>query len=303
MPQVVALTGGTGFIGRAVLDQLLAAGHSVRLLARNPATVPLASDRLQIIPGSLQDQSALEKLVVDADVIVHCAGRVRGRSIQEFTSDNVTATQAILDVSRGNANFIYISSLAARNPSLSHYALSKLRAEQAVRAYQTDKWMIIRPPAVYGPGDRELRPLFDWLRRGILWVPGSQTNRFSLLHVTDLAELISHLVGQFQPALRIYEPHDGRPGGYQWLDIQSIAESVFKRKVRRYTVPRAILNTVAYANMVFCAMSGKTPMLTPGKVRELVHSDWVSDPTILNSGWQPRTNFEHGLQDLYTTDH
>ena len=308
MTHSVALTGGTGFIGNTVLPTLLAAGHSVRLLVRNPDKFHGRFDqqnfgRLQIVAGSLQHHSALQELLDGVDTIVHCAGRVRGRRAEEFLADNVIGTQALLDADTNPSHFIFISTLAAREPVLSDYASSKMQAEQLVQGRQTNNWTIIRPPAVYGPGDRELRPLFDWIRRGVLWVPGAASNRFSLLHVSDLAALIKNTVETGPLNSKICEPCDGKVGGYQWTELQAIAANVFNRRIRRFTVPERILNTAAHANMVFSSIINNSPMLTPGKVRELVHRDWVSDPKNVISGWHPQISLKAGLQDLYSEDH
>ena len=300
MARSVALTGGTGFIGSSVLSQLLAAGHSVRVLARNSAKITVESDHLHIISGDLHNQSALAELIDGADTIVHCAGRVRGRNLTQFNTDNIIATQALLNSCNSHSHFVYISSLAAREPALSHYASSKLQAEQVVKDHINSNWTIIRPPAVYGAGDVELRPLFDWMRRGILWIPGRPSNRFSILHVNDLASLITYIVESSGPARQIYEPYDGKKGGYQWQELRAIAADVFNRKIRPYTIPGSILNTAARLNMVFSTITNRPPMLTPGKVRELVHSDWVSDPAKSITGWQPQIDFKVGLQNLYS---
>ena len=300
MAHSIALTGATGFIGSSILSQLLAAGHSVRLLVRNPAKISLQSEQIQIVSGDLQNRTALAELVDGAATIIHCAGRVRGRDPIEFNNDNVIATQTLLDTSNSHAHFVYISSLAAREPELSYYATSKMQAEQIIRANSAGNWTIIRPPAVYGVGDLELRPLFDWMRRGILWIPDNPENRFSILHVTDLARLISYIVDNSSSYLQIYEPHDGKNGGYQWLDLRAIASSVFNREIRPYTIPRLILNTVAHTNMLFSTITNRSPMLTPGKVRELVHHDWVADSTKSIAGWQPQIDFKVGLRNLYS---
>ncbi len=300
MARSVALTGGTGFIGSSVLSKLLAAGHSVRLLARKPAKIPLKSNQLYIISGDLHNRSALTELIDDADTIVHCAGRVRGRNPTEFNSDNVIATQALLDISKNHTHFVYMSSLAAREPTLSDYAASKMQAERLVRAQSTGNWTIIRPPAVYGAADLEIRPIFDWMRRGILWIPGNPSNRFSILHVNDLASLVAYIVECAGPMSQILEPHDGVNKGYQWSDLQDLAASVFNRKIYPYTIPRRILDAAAHTNMLFSTLTNRSPMLTPGKVRELVHSNWVSDSAKSVTGWQPQIDLKAGLKNLYS---
>lgn len=303
MTITVALTGGTGFVGSTLLPHLLASGHSVRALARNPAKIVARSTQLTIVQGDLQNRQALKQLVTDADMVIHCAGRVRGRTAAEFAIDNVTATQSLLELVSNTTHFVYISSLAARLPALSFYADSKKRAEDLVTGRQSGCWTIIRPPAVYGPNDRELRPLFDWMSRGIMWVPGNLRNRFSLLHATDLARFVGHIVTRPQATAQIHEPNDGKESGYQWNELQTIAAAVFNRRIRCITIPRAILNGAAHTNMIFSGLTNTSPMLTRGKVRELLHPDWVSDPEKMLAGWHAGIDFKVGLKNLYTQNH
>ena len=305
MTAKVALTGGTGFIGSSILKYLLLAGHTVYLLARNPSKVSHPSDQLKIIHGSLQHHSAVNQLTKDTSVIIHCAGRVRGRTMDQFDVDNVQTTRFLLDAATKHnrlRHFIYISSLAARNPELSNYAKSKKLSEDLLKAQPHLAATIIRPPAVYGHNDKELRPLFNWLRRGIMWVPGNATNRFSLLHCDDLGQLVAQLATQTPFSTKIFEPDDNNGMGYRWTDLQTIAATVFDRRIRCFTIPPAILNGAAQLNMIFSYLANSSPMLTPGKTRELLHADWVSDPDKAVAGWQPTIDFSVGLKKLYSLD-
>jgi len=299
--KVVALTGGTGFIGSTVLKYLLAAGHIVRLLVRDPRKFDSLPSQLHVVPGNLQDRRSLETLVKNTEVIVHCAGRVRGSTQEEFNLDNVLGTRALLDTAIRHTHlqhFIHISSLAAREPHLSLYAGSKKLSEDVLRDHQFQFWTIIRPPAVYGPKDKELRLLFNWMRRGMMWVPGDITNRFSLLHSEDLGQLIAHQILESPPTTRIFEPDDGKNHGYQWIDLQKTASDLYGHRVRCLTIPPSILHSAAHVNVIFCKIFNNAPMLTPGKVRELLHKNWVSDPTKAVPSWKPTIDFSVGLRTL-----
>ncbi len=305
MTRTVALTGGTGFIGSTIQKFLLDAGHSVRSLYRNISTDNTPSHVTKII-GNLHDPDAAKQLIAKADTIIHCAGRVRGYSEKEFIADNVDTTRNLLNAAYAGGqvdNFVYISSLAAREPSLSDYAKSKHLAEEVIRTHPFNAWTIVRPPAVYGPGDRELRPLFDWMRRGILWVPGNAANRFSMLHCEDLANLITHMVRNPLTGKQIIEPDDGKKDGYQWVDIRIIGEKIFNRKVNSITLSPTIMESAARVNVIFSRLFGKSPMLTSGKVRELLHTDWVSNSFKPAAGWRPDIEFGDGLRKLYPKHH
>ncbi len=198
---------------------------------------------------------------------------------------------------------LLMSSLAAREPSLSDYALSKKMGEDALLKYEGRiSCDILRPPAVYGPGDREMRPLLQMIKRGIIPTVGAKDGKFSLLYVDDLAEAVSILLKSQSPQKnRCFELHDGHPDGYTWQQVATIASQLNGKRPCRMTIPRPALQIVAQVNLYLARMLGYSPMLTPGKVRELFHPDWVCDNTAITEavGWQPRILFNEGMQRLF----
>ncbi len=198
--------------------------------------------------------------------------------------------------------FLLISSLAAREPNLSHYASSKRKGEEALAAI-SDKlaWSVFRPSAVYGPGDRELLPLFEWMSKGIAPIIGSDENRFSLLHVRDLAEaIISWLHHRTRPR-GLYELHDGHAGGYSWKEVIHIVSQINRKPIRSVKIPVFFLRFLASLNLTAARVFGSAPMLTPGKIRELIHANWVADNTALmrDTKWAPKVALEEGLRQMF----
>ncbi len=310
MTRVVALTGATGFIGGNLISSLRSEAIQIRALARTlpsenrtKLAAPL-SQAVDWVKGDLADLGALERLVDGVDAVVHCAGAVRGASYEAFETANVVGTANLLGIVTTAATkprFLMLSSLAAREPDLSWYARSKAMAEQVVvEAGGSLHWSIFRPTAVYGPGDKEMVPLLNLLRRG--WLPrvGESAGRLSFIHVSDLVAAIRDWI--LGPLIEpgTYEMHDGTEGGYGWDDIARIGERVFGRPVRTLAVPGSLLSTVAPLNLGLARILGRSPMLTPGKVREIRHPDWVCDNTALTEalGWEPKVDFETGLRKL-----
>ncbi len=188
----VALTGATGFIGAVVARVLAECGWRIKALTRRGSTLErLGAVSVEPVAGSLEDEAALRHLVSGVDAVVHCAGAVRGATLADFNQVNVHGLLRLLRAAaeqRPSPRILALSSLAAREPGLSHYASSKREGELAlVGAAGSLSWTVLRPPAVYGPGDRELLPLFLWMRRGLAFVPAKPDARFSLLFVDDLA--------------------------------------------------------------------------------------------------------------------
>ncbi len=297
------MTGGTGFVGRAVLGLLGAADTDLRVLARRPETLAAPIDPANIVAADLRDDGALDRLTRNAGTVVHVAGVVAARSNAEFHELNADATVQLARISRDNGvrQFVYVSSLAAREPSFSGYAASKQAAEKALEAVQeTMRCIILRPPAVYGPGDRATLPLIQQLSRRHGFVPGTAGARFSLIHVEDLARAIVALTlsGSRLTATTPFELDDGRSGGYDWPEIARIAASVAGHDVKLHLLPRPLVAAVARLARVKAKATGKPGILTAGKVRELYHPDWVARTNLLqdNCDWQPQIGFARGFE-------
>lgn len=297
----VAVTGGTGFIGRRVVATLREGGWPVRALVRRSAP-ELEQDGIVTVPGSLEDRESIERLVAGTVAVVHCAGTIHASRSDAFDRVNALGTARLVEVVKARARrprCILLSSLAARAPSLSPYAASKHRGEQEAisRAAGGVDLCIVRPPAVYGPGDRATLPVFRQLERGLLLVPAVADARFSLIYVEDLVELIRRLLDLSEWAGIVSEPDDGREGGYSWSDLVAIAARELGRRVRAVAAPRPVFWVAAGIAQMVDGVFGRPPRLSLGKVAELFHPDWVCRPSTLPglTGTWTRTTFEDGF--------
>lgn len=280
-------------------------GYPVKALVRNAArAADLALSGVALIPGDLGDRDALRTLLDECDVVIHLAGAVRGNSQQSFDQTNVRGTQNLVEVLAARSEMpglILVSSLAAREPALSWYAHSKFQAEQCLHQGPADlDWAIVRPPAVYGPGDKEMLPVFLWMARGIAPVPGDPSARVSLIHVEDLVGAIIACLGLPRLQHRIFTLDDGTPDGYDWCEMASIAGLTWQRKVRPVRLPGLLLDFLARVNLALSRVLGYAPMLTPGKLGELRHKNWVAnnDDITAATGWQPQIRLSQGLEEL-----
>ena len=302
MSGTVALTGASGFLGRHLVRHFRAAGWRVRALLRRPGAFD-PEPGLDPVEGHIGDAGALAALVEAADVVVHCAGLTKAPSRAAFRAVNVEGTERAMAAAlarRPLPRFIHISSLAAREPHLSDYAASKRDAEEVLLRQGRDlEWMAVRPPAIYGPGDREILPLFRLLNRGLVPVPGpaDAERRLSLMYVDDVAAAVTAMLTADLPAQRIFEIGGPEPGGHSWPAIVAAGGRLFGRKVRAVPVPKAVMNLAAKANMVRCRLTGESPMMTPGKVNELFHVDWVARDNPLTDwcAWQASVGLEDGF--------
>ncbi|WP_448508014.1 SDR family NAD(P)-dependent oxidoreductase [Immundisolibacter sp.] len=297
----VALTGASGFIGAAIARHLISRGWRLRLLVRPGSQARLPSlPATRVITGSLADPMVLKQLLAGAQALVHCAGAVRGLTRADFDRVNVSGVQALLDAADDALRVVHISSLAARHPRLSHYAASKRAGEQLVQTcLPPARRVILRPPAVYGPGDRELRPLLDRIMQGLALIPAPRDARFSLLHVNDLATAVACLLSGSAAWGCTHEPDDGQPGGYAWQDLLAAIARLRQGSVRALTVPGPALSALGACNELLARLTGRAPMLTRGKARELRWPDWVAtgNASLLAIGWRPVIHLDQGLRD------
>lgn len=284
---------------------MLEQGIQVRALVRNPTKATnLASWGVSLVEGDLENTAALSQLVADCDAVIHGAGAVRGNSQADFDRVNVAGTANLLAAIEAQAQpprLLLLSSIVAREPQLSWYSHSKREGEKRVeRLSSSSGWIILRPPAVYGPGDKEMLPIFQWMRRGIALVPGSPDARTALIHVSDLVRaIIACLQGEGANGQTL-TLCDGRPNGYSWREMADIAAQHWSRPVRLWRVPRWLLNGVARFNSSSAKITGNMPMLTPPKLRELRHDDWVADNEAITAatGWSAAIGLSDGLKQL-----
>jgi len=295
-PKLVAVTGATGFIGWRLLQRLGEEGHQTRALCRRPMP---AVEGVEWLLTTLDDPAGLDQLLQGTDALIHCAGAVRGARYADFEAVNVAGTQAIAEAAcrcASNPSLLLLSSLAARQPQLSHYARSKRAGEEILEQLDDLQWCAYRAPAVYGPGDTELRPTLDGMRRGLAAVPG-HAGRFSLIYVDDLVDAMLGWLGTPAASGSVFELDDGMPDGYDWNEIIAVVSALLGRRVVKLPLPHGLMLIPGYANLVRGRLTAHAPMLTPGKLRELFHDDWVVRDRRLKPllGWQPRIGLAEGL--------
>src|SRR5437868_3758693 len=263
----LAITGGTGFVGAHVIDAALAAGHNVKALTRRDQP---ARDGVEWISGALDDRDALERLVADADAVIHVAGVINAPDAKGFEAGNVAGTLAMLAAATagGVRRFVHVSSLAAREPKLSLYGASKARAEALVEGSGLD-WAIVRPPAIYGPGDRETLELFKMASRGQIYMPPK--GRLSLIHVDDLARLLLTLADADAPSRLVIEPDDGQPGGWTHREFGDALAKAVGVPARTISTPRFLL---AIGSRLDRLVRRDEAQLTPDRVAAVCHTDW-----------------------------
>ncbi|MEO5598788.1 MAG: NAD(P)-dependent oxidoreductase [Novosphingobium sp.] len=288
----IAITGATGFVGQALLDVAAASGLDVRALARGAQ-----ADRLGTtwISGDLANHTALGTLVAGAEAVIHVAGVVNTPEPAMFESGNVAGTANVLTAMQaaGVRRLVHVSSLSAREPQLSLYGASKARAEALVRESGLD-WTIVRPPAIYGPRDRDMFELFRSAKWGVVPVPAN--GRASLIHVDDLARLLLALaLGGDLVSRQCFDPDDGKPGGWSHQELAQAIGAAMDRRVWAPGLPPYLLTWAARGDKL---LRGAKARLTFDRVGYLTHPDWAvsEDARVPAELWSPQVPTPDGLR-------
>ncbi|MEP7221806.1 MAG: NAD(P)-dependent oxidoreductase [Novosphingobium sp.] len=286
----IAVTGATGFVGQALLDAAGESGLPVRALARGPQA---QRDGVSWVAGDLANAAALDALIAGTDVVIHVAGVVNTPDPAMFESGNVQGTANVIAAMEraGVRRLVHVSSLSAREPHLSLYGASKARAEALVRDSGLD-WTMVRPPAIYGPRDRDMFELFRSAKWGVVPVPAE--GRASLIHVADLARLLLALTGG-AGAGKCFDPDDGRPGGWGHKELAHAIGAAMGRRIWAPGLPPALLRMGALADKL---LRGDKARLTADRVGYLTHPDWVVSATgrVPADLWTPQVPTLEGLR-------
>ena len=313
----VLLTGGSGFLGSFVAEQLASEGHVVRALVR-PRSDRRVLEKLagvEFAPGAIEEPATLQPAVEGVDAVVHVAGIVKARRPVEFFEVNTQGTKNLLEEAAGQGvgRFVYVSSLAAVGPSqdgtpvpddaeprpVTHYGRSKLEAERAVLAAKDRIHVtVVRPPLIYGPRDRETLAFFTSVRNGVLPMTGDGKNTLSVVYVVDCASAIVRALGVQGASGRTYFVDDGSV--YVWREALAQIESALgKRAFVRFGMPMGVVKVAAAATQLWGKMTNRAQMLTLDKVNELTQPHWVCSGAGARRdlGWAPRVSWEQGVQE------
>jgi len=288
----LAITGGTGFVGSHLIEVALVAGHEVKALTRREQG---ERDGVDWVLGDLSSRDALEWLVDEVDAIIHVAGAISAPSAAAFEKGNVAGTLAMLAAATagGVQRFVHVSSLAAREPKLSLYGASKAKAEELVHSSGLD-WAIVRPPAVYGPGDKETLELFRMAKLGLMLMP--PRGRVSVIHVRDLARLLLALASPTSPPNVLVEPDDGKPGGWTHREFARALAAAVGTKAAVISSPGILLRLAARLDHL---LRGENAKLTTDRAAYFSHRNWVVEPKRAAPAelWRPDIDTVEGLAD------
>lgn len=314
----VLVTGGSGFLGSHVVEQLSNSGQAVRALVRKTSDTAFLRTlgNVELADGAVDDAQSIARAMDGVTAVIHVAGLVKAKSPEEFLRVNAGGTRNMLDAAVASGQklkrFVLVSSIAVAGPSdsegravshdaeprpVTHYGRSKLAAERAaLESRDRLAITIIRPPAIYGPRDREILAFFKAIKLGVLPLLGSSQNKLSMTYGADCAAACIRSIDADVPSGSIFYVDDGEV--HTLSEMIMLAEAALGRRAwLRIPLPKPVVLTAARASELYGRATNRAVMLTRDKCNELF-DQWVCDSVHTRNtlGWAPKVPFSEGVR-------
>jgi len=316
MAKMVALvTGASGFIGSALTEKLVAQGARVKCLVRKTSNRQwLAHLPIEFVDGDLFSGEALDHALAEVSHVFHLAGVTKARHRDDYFRANTEGTKNLLEAAARTGKqvqrFVYVSSQAAAGPSMngkavteadtphpvSIYGESKLGGEKACAAMGNKlPWTIVRPPAVYGPRERDIFTYFQQVDRGFRLQLGSEARWVSIVHVDDLVRGMLAVAEHAASAGETYFVANAAP--CEWSHLGEIIAEALGRKTMQVTLPTWSASVLAAASEALSLLTRKPPLLGFDKIRELQQPGWVcsAEKIAAQVGFRCEVSLEKGM--------
>ena len=296
----ILLTGASGFVGSHILDSLRVRGVATAIILRPDSNRRLIESHLSHVTvrtGSLSDPESLGAAMQDVTHVIHCAGCTKALRVSEFYEVNQTGTRHVVEaVNRQGERIqrlVHISSFAAGGPAsqarpaceddpphpVSEYGRSKLAGEEEVRSACKPDYVILRPPAAYGPRDTGFLPLFKAVKKHVLPRFGGGRQQLSLVFAKDLAEAVVTCLTHPAAAGKTF--YTASP---EVMTTLALADEI-AHQMGTWTLPLPLPTAALWPLCCFqeavSRLTGKPNLLSRQKYAELRAPGWVCDPSRL----------------------
>ena len=313
---IALVTGATGFIGSHLVELLLKQKYAVRVLLRKTSdTAWLTGLPVEFVYGDLFDTDALARAVTGVDYVFHSAGVTKAKTPEEYYRGNSDGVKNMLEaVTRHNSGlkrFVQISSQTAAGPSpadapvteetpprpITTYGKSKLKAEQICAEFMGKiPITILRPPAVYGPRDKDVFEFFNTMSKGLQPMVGMKEKFVSLIHVGDLVRGFALAAESDRAAGETYFISSARV--YGWKEVGEVTREALGKRALRIKVPEAGVYAIAAVSEFIGLFSKKPVLINFEKARDMVQDCWTCDSSKAQRdfGYVQEISLEDGIR-------
>jgi nucleoside-diphosphate-sugar epimerase len=314
----VLVTGGSGFLGSHVAEQLKSEGHDVVCLVRKSSDTSFLRELgVTLATGAVDAPETLPAALEGAEAVVHCAGVVKARSYEDFERVHKGGTLALARAAKEHAKnlrrFVHVSTagvmglgdkgrkhVEADSPApVTPYSKSKLAGERALLELAGELPItVVRPPAIYGPRDQEILAFFQMVRRTrVAFRMGGSMQTMSLVYASDCADACVKAMTADVPSGRIYFVDDGYT--YTFEDMaHAIAAAYGIGLLGTPKIPVPIVTAAAMGAELFGKVTGKVMIFKRDKLPELLMEHFAVDGSLARKelGWEPKVPFAEGAK-------
>lgn len=306
---MILVTGGTGFIGGHLLERLRGLDIPVRSLVRKQALPRRLPDGVQKVEGDLSSGMGLAEALEGAGTVIHLAGVTKALRPEDYYVGNARATERLAGALAGRSvRLVHVSSLAAVGPSsggtpvdedtephpFTDYGKSKLEAERIVRRMVSDA-VIVRPPVVYGPRDRDVLQILKSVAKGLVIEIAGGERWFSAIYVADLVDGLLAAARAPNAGGRTYFLAHPKP--VSWSELGLVAAGIMGRRPRVLRVPPTLAHGVGWGAEVWAHIRRKPGIVSREKVAEARCPYWTCDTrrAAVELSFEASTPIETGL--------
>jgi nucleoside-diphosphate-sugar epimerase len=313
----VLITGANGFIGRFIIQSAIEKGWKPYAGVRNGATLDTIKDlECEVVYLNYNSVEQLTQVIDQYrfDYIIHNAGLTRSPSLAELIKVNKSYLQHIVEAMRASrhvvSKLLYVSSLAAYGPAdqqeegivratsaphpVTHYGYSKLEAEKYLNQQRDIPYIIVRPTAVYGPGEKDLLTVFQMIQKHIDLVAGFIPQKLTFVYASDLATLMCDIVAS-PHVHKAYFASDGQV--YLGSQFSQLIKKSLGKRVIKIKLPIPLIRTIAFLSEKIGTITNNYPVLNIDKVNEIKARNWSVDisETVADIGYTPSIDLSKGV--------
>ncbi|MCB5266008.1 MAG: NAD(P)-dependent oxidoreductase [Candidatus Cloacimonetes bacterium] len=308
----IAITGANGFVGSTLLSSLQAKNFKPVALVRRP----FYAQGLAVREIDYSNSKQLSEALSDLDLVIHNAGMTKSLNHSEMYAANIGLTQKIVSAINHIEHpirLIYMSSQAASGPStsvlprkesdpsepISIYGKSKALAEKVIHEQCRQPYNIVRACSIYGPQDRDFLQLFKLCKRGLSMQIGRQERLMNMIHVSQLADFIHHLIINNDVNKETFFASDNE--AYTQAQVVQYIAKAMATQNRQIIVPQALAHGAFALSDMWGRIIRRPQVMNLEKYKEITAEAWLIDSSKAREllDWNPAPRMPELIEETY----